>query len=383
MSTFQMTIDEIFLSIGELGRQQCIYGFLLCLLNGYAAFHMLQYPFVSFSVDFSCSYIPSSESPAEVTRSHFTPSTNLTNLCPGNDIQQCDDLYFFTQTRSSIVSEWELVCDRSSSAKMTMSAFMTGVMIGAFVLGKFADNYGRKTCMTVTALGIIVFNTVSAVVPNYKLYLLTKLVVGFFQAGFILASFVLVNELVGASKRTLIGVVFQCFFALFIVVMSALAYQLQHWRQLTMAISALGAPLLAINLLIPESPRWLLSKNRNKEAIKVVEGIAAGNGATFTDKMRVSLEHDTDSVSDAGGKVTVSEGLSDLFRNRHLASATLIQIYSWFVNSAAYYGLTLAAGSAGSGDLYTATALSGAVEVPAYILTYWLLGVGGHCTHVH
>ena len=378
-----MTIDEIFLSIGELGRQQCIYGFLLCLLNGYAAFHMLQYPFVSFSVDFSCSYIPSSESPTEVTRSHFTPSTNLTNSCPGNDIQQCDDLYFFTQTRSSIVSEWELVCDRSSSAKMTMSAFMTGVMIGAFVLGKFADNYGRKTCMTVTTLGIIVFNTVSAVVPNYKLYLLTKLVVGFFQAGFILASFVLVNELVGASKRTLIGVVFQCFFALFIVVMSALAYQLQHWRQLTMAISALGAPLLAINLLIPESPRWLLSKNRNKEAIKVVEGIAVGNGSTFTDKMRVSLEHDTGSVSDAGGKVTVSEGLSDLFRYRHLASATLIQIYSWFVNSAAYYGLTLAAGSAGSGDLYTATALSGAVEVPACILTYWLLGVGGHCTHLH
>ena len=85
-------------------------------------------------------------------------------------------------TRSSIVSEWELVCDKSSSAKMTMSAFMTGVMIGAFVMGKFADNYGRRTCLMVTTLGIIVFNTVSAVAPNYKLYLLTKLVVGFFQA---------------------------------------------------------------------------------------------------------------------------------------------------------------------------------------------------------
>jgi len=368
-----MTVDEIFLSIGELGRQQCIYGFLLCLLNGYAAFHMLQYPFVSFSVDFSCSFFPS-ESQAMVTRSHITPSTNLTNSCPNNDIQQCDDLYFFTSTRSSIVSEWELVCDMSSSTKMTMSAFMTGVLIGAFILGKFADNYGRRTCLMVTTLGIIVFNTVSAVAPSYKLYLLTKLTVGFFQAGFILASFVLVNELVGASKRTLIGMVFGCFFSLFIVVMSALAYQLQHWRQLTMAISALGAPLLAINLLIPESPRWLLSKNRNKEAIKVVEGIATGNGRIFTEKMRVSLEHETCAGSDM---MKVTEGLSDLFRDRHLASASLIMIYSWFVNSAAYYGLTLAAGTAGSGDLYTATALSGAVEIPAAILTYWVLGVAG------
>ena len=78
---------------------------------------------------------------------------------------------------------------------MTMSSFMFGVMIGAFVLGKFADSYGRKTCMTVTTVGIIVFNTVSGLVTNFKLYLLTKLVVGFFQAGFILASFVLLNEL--------------------------------------------------------------------------------------------------------------------------------------------------------------------------------------------
>jgi len=357
-----MSIDDIFLSIGELGRRQIIYGFLLCLLNGYAAFHMLQYPFVSFNIDFTCS-----------TR---VPSLrNLSNTCPDDLTTNCDDLYFSTQTRSSIISEWNLVCNKAASAKMTMSSFMTGVMIGAFVLGKFADNYGRKTCMTVTTIGIILFNSVSMIVTNYNLYLLTKLVVGFFQAGFILASFVLVNELVGASKRSLMGVVFQSSFALFIVIISFIAYQIQHWRDLTIAISILGLPLLVVNLYIPESPRWLLSKNKKKDAIKVLEVIAAGNGKVLTDKMKMSLdcEHDGDATGDA----KVSEGLSDLFKNRHLILATSIQIYSWWVNSAAYYGLTLAAGAAGSADLYTATALSGAVEIPAYVLTYWLLGVAG------
>ena len=236
-----MSVDEIFLSIGELGKQQCIYGFLLCLLNGYAAFHMLQYPFVSFSVDFTCS-------------TRVSLQSNVTNQCPDNEASQCDDLYFTTQTRSSIVSEWGLVCDQASSTKMTMSSFMTGVMIGAFVLGKFADNYGRKTCMMVTTIGIIVFNTLSGFVTSYNQYLLSKFCVGFFQAGFLIASFVLINELVGSSKRGLIGVSIQSFFALFIAIMSFLAYEIQHWRQLTMAISALGAPLLAINLLLPESP---------------------------------------------------------------------------------------------------------------------------------
>ena len=66
------------------------------------------------------------------------------------------------------------------------------------------------------------------------------------------------------------------------------------------------------------------------------------------------------------------EGLSDLFSHSQLGMMRVIQIYSWYVNSAAYYGLTLAAGSAGGG-LYTATALSGAVEIPAYVLTNFLL----------
>ena len=41
-SIFQMDIDAIFIEIGELGRQQRIYGACFCLMNGYAAFHMLQ-----------------------------------------------------------------------------------------------------------------------------------------------------------------------------------------------------------------------------------------------------------------------------------------------------------------------------------------------------
>ena len=39
---FQMDIDAIFREIGELGPQQRMYGGCLCLMNGYAAFHMLQ-----------------------------------------------------------------------------------------------------------------------------------------------------------------------------------------------------------------------------------------------------------------------------------------------------------------------------------------------------
>ena len=355
-----MSIDAVFLSIGELGRQQCIYGGLLCLINGLAAFHMLQYAFVSFDVDFTCT----------------SAGRNYSNECPDNSLSSCQDVFFFTEHRSSIVSEFVLVCDQSYKSKATMSAFMAGVMIGAFVLGKFADLYGRKACLSYTTVGVLVFNTISALVPSYSLYLLAKFSVGFFQAGFILASFVLSNELVGPSKRGLVGMVFQASFAVFIVLLSLLAYLVQHWRRLTLAISLCGAPGLALNLLLPESPRWLLSQNKRREAVKVLADIAAGNGTVLTEKMKLDV-----GAGAGDGKVdkTYQEGLLDLFRTVPLALVTLTQIYSWFVNSAAYYGLTLAAGSAGGG-LYTATALSGAVEIPAYVLTNFLLNVTGRRT---
>jgi len=295
----------------------------------------------------------------------------LTNNCLHNRRDSCQALQFSVSQSSSIVSEWGLVCDQNYKSKGTMSAFMAGVMLGAFVLGKLADSIGRKSSMTITVVGIVFFNTLSALTSSFPMYVVTKFCVGFFCAGNILAMFVLGNELVGPSKRGIFGVTLQAAFAVGIVVLSLIAYHVQHWRHLTLIISFMGLPFILYHWIIPESPRWLLSQNRAYEAVKILEEIAKGNGTVLSEKVRLELDSPkkTDVSSPALAK---SEGLSDLFRNSQLGLLTVIQIYSWFVNSAAYYGLTLAAGSAG-GDMYTATALSGAVEIPAYVLTNFLL----------
>jgi len=349
-----MDIDEIFREIGELGRQQCIYGACFCLMNGYAAFHMLQYAFVSFAVDFTC----------------VSDQQSLTNQCLESKRDSCQALQFSSSQSSSIVSEWSLVCDQNYKSKGTMSAFMAGVMLGAFVLGKLADSIGRKNSMTITVVGIIFFNTFSAITSSFQMYVVAKFCVGFFCAGNILAMFVLGNELVGPSKRGVFGVTLQAAFAVGIVVLSMIAYQVQHWRHLTLLISIMGLPFILYHWIIPESPRWLLSQNRLHEAVKILEDIAKGNGTVLSEKVR--LELDSPKKKDVSTPAASAEGLSDLFSQHQLCLMTGIQIYSWFVNSAAYYGLTLAAGSAGGG-LYTATALSGAVEIPAYVLTNFLL----------
>ncbi|XP_023328824.1 solute carrier family 22 member 3 [Eurytemora carolleeae] len=220
--------------------------------------------------------------------------------------------------------------------------------------------------MTLTTFGLLIFNTVSAFSRTYSIYMISKFCVGFFEAGSILSIFVLANELVGPSKRGLIGVTLQSFFAIGIVIVAGIAYQVQNWRELTLLISFIGLPLVTYHFFIPESPRWLLTKNKFNEAVFVLETIARGNGKELNPKLGMNSEKKKTSLN--------NEGLMDLFSKWELAVLTIIQIYSWFVNSSSYYGLTLAAGSSGGG-LYTTTALSGAVEIPAYILP--LIGSSG------
>jgi len=352
-----MDVDAVFRVIGELGRQQLKYVAYMLLLNTYAAFHMIQYALVSFAVPFSCK---------------SKEDKLLENACFDNARDSCASLTFNIKDAgaSSIVSEWGLVCDLNYKSKGTMSAFMAGVMVGAFLLGKLADRIGRKHTITLTVVGITIFNTLSGLTGSFHVYVGAKFMTGFFCAGNILSMFVLSNELVGGSMRAVVGTTMQASFALGIILFALVGFLIQDWRSLTLTVSFLGLPFISLHWLLPESPRWLLAQDRQSEAVKVLEDIARGNGTKFPEKVDLS------SGKKEGGKVGEVETLTCLFSQPALYMATLIQFFSWFVNSAAYYGLTLAAGNSGGG-LYQATALSGAVEVPAYVLTNTLLRVLG------
>lgn len=54
--------------------------------------------------------------------------------------------YDFNQLDSSIVTDWDLVCDHEWLAKFVQPTFMLGVLIGAVFFGDIADRY--STCMS-------------------------------------------------------------------------------------------------------------------------------------------------------------------------------------------------------------------------------------------
>ena len=294
------------------------------------------------------------------------------------------------------MSEWDLVCDRAWMGPMIMSMFMAGVMVGAIVLGSTADRIGRRKTLSLTFTTMILANLAGAYATNYVTYVFLRFLCGFCQSGVILASFVLMNEMIGSSKRALVGVITQTFFAFGIVLLSLMSYYIRDWRELTICISIGGIPFILLNMFyLPESPVWLKSIGNIKEAMKILKHITLKNGNIRKWKEEHSSLISKDNMNSSSslksnGSSKVNENsIKDLFCHPILLQLTLIQIFSWFVNGATYYGLTLAAGSGGEGkdkvnpkvqpDIYISTALSGLIELPAYVVAIPMLNNLGRC----
>ena len=358
-----MNLDVLFADeIGQLGRQQIKYCLGICLFNLYGAWHMLQYTFVGYEVDFSCT-----------AADQDTPGVSQ---CPDGGTGDCQLLDFpDIERESTIVSEWQLVCERSSWGPFTMSVFMSGVMIGALILGSLADMIGRRKTLGICLSMMVLSTMASALVGDYVLYSALKFIDGFFCSGYILSCFVLINELIGSGKRGLVGNVLQGWFSIGILVYSLAAYYVRHWRRLTALSATLGLPLLGVVWYLPESPRWLLNQNRTEEGLRVLRRIAVGNGTNLKSESKLLTKTNDENEP----KKLPQSSILALFKKWPLFVLTSIQIYSWFVNSCSYYGLTLAAASSGNeervsdSERYLSTALSGAVEIPAYVLAYFLV----------
>ena len=60
------------------------------------------------------------------------------------------------------------------------------------------------------------------------------------------------------------------------MIFSAVAYFIQHWRVLAQVQSGIGVLLLPIMLFVPESPRWLVAKQKYEQADHVIHKIVIG-----------------------------------------------------------------------------------------------------------
>ncbi|XP_023791863.1 solute carrier family 22 member 4-like isoform X2 [Cyanistes caeruleus] len=261
-------------------------------------------------------------------------------------------------SRIPLHGNWNLVCEDNWKAPLTTSLFFVGVLIGSFISGQLSDRFGRKTILFLTMAVQTGFSFLQIFSTSWEMFTVLFLIVGMGQISNYVVAFIL--ETGGCC----------C------------------WRSLSRGCSASHSGENAINSarghcpcplpgricfravvtwIIPESPRWLISQGRYKEAEAIIQKAAKLNGIPAP-----TVLFDTPEMQDSKPQQQQKAILLDLFRTRNIATITIMSLLLWFFTSVGYFGLSLSTPD-WHGNAYVNCFLSAVIEVPAYVIAWLLL----------
>ncbi|XP_071819159.1 organic cation transporter protein-like [Apostichopus japonicus] len=278
------------------------------------------------------------------------------------EIIKCDDGWNFDTSLfpSTITEDWELVCDKAFIPNVLQSVYLGGFLLGCIIYGVMADKFGRYYTFLISNVSAGVFGLLCTLSSNYIIFGLLRFLVGASAYGTILVGFVLGTELVVPEMRVYVGVALWYFFAIGYFVLSGVARYLANWRAILAVFALPYLICLPSFLMITESPRWLLTKNRYHDAERIIYKIAQVNGKP---KPQNILSQLTEAKEDNNVK---QASLLDVIRCPTLLFYLINLWFNWFVQSFLYYGLSLGTSDLGV-NAYVAFCISGAVEIPAYV----------------
>uniref|UniRef100_A0A8C3TNV5 Major facilitator superfamily (MFS) profile domain-containing protein n=1 Tax=Catharus ustulatus TaxID=91951 RepID=A0A8C3TNV5_CATUS len=278
-----------------------------------------------------------------------------------NDTQKCSNGWVYPSAQPpSLLTEFDLVCDRAVLNDVSQSIYMAGVLVGALLFGMLSDRIGRRPVFLICMLiqGVVGLGT--AFVPHFYVFMAFRFVVG---AASEVLFFLLATEWVGVSYRPKAVLIAHTAFALGQMMLSGLSYGIRNWRLLEIAGSAPMFALFFYIWVLPESARWLVTKGRIEEAKKLLQKAAATNKRSLSPELLEQLKPE---------KEVKSGSLLDLFRKKDQRKVTIVMSCVWFADSIVYYGLSLSVTDFGL-DIYLTQLAFGAVEFPARISCIFLL----------
>ncbi|MEA4984985.1 putative metabolite transport protein CsbC [bioreactor metagenome] len=162
----------------------------------------------------------------------------------------------------------------------TVAALLTiGCLIGALFTGNFTERFGRKNVMIFTAVIYVISALGSAFSESSLMLTVFRVLSGLAVGATSVVGPMYISEISPAAKRGTLVSMNQFAITIGIVVAYVIDYLVMDWGENSwrymLAVPAVFGVIYLIFLLssFPQSPRWLLSKYRRNDAIKVLEKI--------------------------------------------------------------------------------------------------------------
>ncbi|XP_041462835.1 organic cation transporter protein-like isoform X1 [Lytechinus variegatus] len=402
-----MKFDDILRTVGEFGPYQRRLYVILVLLKFTVSWATMVAVFLNASVDHwcatpewdsGCEQYGLSEEDCELAKKTGSIPSNYTSdgkleyaqcekydvsgvgfwsgIDPSNYSSQtmsCDSgwVYDDSQYESSTVSDFDLVCGSEDLTQVSQSIYYGGYLAGSILFGILSDIIGRWWSLLLSNIIAVASGIAIAFSPNWWFFATMRFFMGFGNIAFNIILYIIGTEYIGPSKRNLVMLA-TISYALGYMFLALPAYFIRSWRTLQLVITAPLIPVFLAFIWLPESARWLISSGKYDDAEKIINKVAEVNKAELPKPLFTKeFIEEQDEIRKARRPTFI-----DLVRTPRMRLRTINMAYIWMVNSLVYHGLSLNSSNLGTND-YVAFAISGAIEIPAYLMDVVIVQVFG------
>uniref|UniRef100_A0A8C0FHC5 Solute carrier family 22 member 13 n=1 Tax=Bubo bubo TaxID=30461 RepID=A0A8C0FHC5_BUBBB len=139
--------------------------------------------------------------------------------------EQCSIGWVYPSAQQpSLLTEFDLVCERKYLNDISQSIYMLGLFLGSMIFGPLSDRIGRRPVILISIFLQGLFGVGIAFVPHFYVYVAFRCVVG--------------ASVSGITMTILAVLISHCFFAIGQMILAGLSYGIRNWRLLEIAGSA-------------------------------------------------------------------------------------------------------------------------------------------------
>ncbi|XP_040907197.1 solute carrier family 22 member 4 [Toxotes jaculatrix] len=287
---------------------------------------------------------------------------NLTNL----EQEGCLDGWNYSKEiyQSNIVTEWDLVCDNQWKVPFASSTLFVGYLVGSLISGQLSDRFGRKKVVFISLGAQCVSVLLQSFSHSWRMFCIMFLFVGASQISIYISAFVLGTELLSKTMRVLFTTLGAfLFYCIGYMTLPWIAYGIREWRTLLAVLSMTAVVYIPLWWFIPESPRWLITQGRVEEAEAIVRDAARKNKVEAPPVIFKEFEAMPPSKTYT---------MLDVLKSKNIRCITVMCLLLWMAINVGYFGLSLNTSNL-SGNPFMNCFLSATTEVPAYVVSTWLL----------
>ncbi|EFB28144.1 hypothetical protein PANDA_014895, partial [Ailuropoda melanoleuca] len=264
--------------------------------------------------------------------------TNMTEP----DKETCLDGWVYDKSSfpSTIVTEWDLVCNYQSQKSIVQSLFMAGMLVGGLIGGHLSDRFGRKLILRWCLLQLTIFGTSAAFVPSFLIYCSLRFLSGCSSIIILTNGIMLIIEWVRPPSKVLAITLIFCALSVGQIVLGGLAFVFREWRTLQLVVSVPFLVFFLSSRWLVESARWLIVNNKPEEGLKALRKVARINGM-WNAGDALTMEGLRSIMQDELEAAQIKTTELDLFRIPSLRKRTCLLLFVRFGITLPFYGIMI------------------------------------------